>query len=173
MNLSINTTFNEITIESSLLDLFIATPANYTSCIVTLIKDDNEAISETYTSSEPITALTNIKTVANVESMIPTFISSTTTLFTTGVYNIKVTLTDNTTINVDTGCLFVDYKESDQCNAEILKQIYNLDLEDVSTFEKMSIYRILEKSNECNCECEKVFRIYDYLISSLNKCKSC
>lgn len=140
MILSINHPTNTIiTISSTLLDNFIASPSSYTKIEITGKINCTGAVTKTYSSTSLITGSTDVRTSAGVETIVPNFFS--TTAFANGVYGFEVALTSlsgNTT--KDAGCLFVD-------EGSIFCAI------DKNDSTKLEYYYALEKGQNCSCNC--------------------
>lgn len=168
MILTINTARTLITIESTLLDSFVAAPASYTNITITgYFNDTATGITETYTSAIPITAVTNVATNAGVETINPSFFS--TTEFAQGVYRFYIVLISPTTIETDEGCIYVE--NGLKCNVDT----YMLD-ETKTVNERVFAglkYRALSSDVDCPCKCDNLIELYNNLNELLTNCKTC
>lgn len=170
MNLSINTTRTLITVESTLLDSFISNPSNYVDIKIDGYFSNTDApVSHIYTNLEPIGSTTSVATNGGIETILPDFF--TTTEFAQGVYQFVITLTSDTEISVDQGCLYVE--NGLKCDVDD----YLLD-ESKTLLERVLIglkYKSLLDVSTCSCKCDKYIEIYNDLIDTFdsNTCKTC
>ena len=166
--ISINTTRTIITIESTLLDSFIATPASYTNVVITGSISGGSDVVETYSSTNLITAVTNVATNAGIETINPAFFTA--TEFVQGVYQFDIKLTSATTIEQETFCLFVENGLACSVN-----DYRNLEKTLQEKLLVTSDYLLLKESTECACKCEQLVEIYNNLITTLSnqKCSTC
>jgi hypothetical protein len=169
MILSINTNRTLITIQSTLLDLFIATPSSYTSVEVKIFQNSTTAsTTETYSSTRLITSSTPVSTVAGLEYINPSFLS--TTIFAQGVYHIVVTLTSPSEILTDEGCIFVSTTLPCDVNTYRLDTTHTLP----ERIDAGLNYYMLTKSQDCPCGCDNLIEIYNNLVTTLtNNCTTC
>lgn len=168
MTLSINNDL--ITIESTLLDDFIATPAGYENIVISIYHNNTiSSVSETYDSLTPITGSTNVATNAGVETISPDFLTAST--FTQGVYKIKIALRSSTQIQTDEGCLYVENGLKCLIDDVLLDETKSM-AERVLTGLK---YNMLLDVANCDCKCDKYIELYNNLITltSGSKCQSC
>lgn len=172
MTLTLNTTTcAAITIESTLLDDFIANPASYTNIVITAKYNDNAEITRIYTSINPIDATTDISTSGGVETVNPSLFDMTT--FGQGVYSFDILLTAPSAVESEEGCIFVDCITTGECTGTLKKQIYELDQSDREFTFKAIQYQMLEQIGDCQCKCDKAYVIYENLVNSLKDCKTC
>jgi len=168
MTLSINTARTVLTISSTLLDLFVATPASYVNITVAgYVSDPDTATTETYSFSSLITASTNVRTSAGTETIVPAFFSATT--FSEGVYKFVVTLTSEANVQTDEGCVFIH--EDLKCTVDT-----NLLDETVPILERVLNglkYQSLINTDECPCKCDEKMELYNNLILINEGCKTC
>ena len=157
MILSINTTFDAITINSTLLDSFIAAPASYKEIeVIGQINCTGNLTSKVYKSTSPITASTDVRTNAGVETIVPNFFGFTT--YGNGIYSFTVKLTTNGgNTSTDAGCLFID--KDLKCTIP------------VEDYKKQMLHYTLVQSQDCNCNCTKLCDIYIEIIDE--ECKTC
>lgn len=150
MTLSANSPTNTvITISSTLLDNFIASPSSYSKIEITGKINCTGAVTKTYSSTSLITASTDVRTSGGVETIVPNFFSSTT--FSNGVYGFEVALTNlSGSINKDNGCLFVD-------DGKIFCAI------DKDCTDKLMYYYTLEKAHNCSCNCTNLCDILSFI----------
>jgi len=170
MTLTINSPTNTlITISSTLLDDFIATPADYTSLtIVGYFNDTTTGITEIYTEADPITTITNVASNAGVETILPSFFSA--TEFAQGVYQFTITLIGDE-IEVDEGCIYVE--DGLKCDIDDYLLATGTELND-----KLFVgiqYQSLLNATVCACKCDNLIEIYNYLIKQIDTsvCKTC
>lgn len=167
MVLSLNTAKTLMTISSTLLDDFIASPSSYTKITIQgYYNDTTTGITKEYDGGNLITSSTDVATNAGIETINPSFFS--TTSFGQGVYHFVITLfgtdieTDEGCIfsNVDLGCTVNDYREEE--TNQLKKLNAGID------------YFMLINTTECQCECNKLIEIYNNLIATVvNKCSTC
>lgn len=170
MTLSINNALDLITIESVLLDNFIANPASYETIIISIYHNNIVSpVSETYDSLTPIAEDTNVATNADVETISPAFLTVST--FTQGVYKIKIALRSSTQIQTDEGCLYIEDGLKCLIDDVLVDEIKSM-AERVLTGLKYNM--LLEVAN-CDCKCDKYIELYNNLITltSGSKCQSC
>lgn len=155
MTLSINVPTNTIiTISSTLLDNFIASPSSYTEIEITGKINCAGAVTKTYTASSLITGSTDVRTSGGVETIVPNFFSATT--FSNGVYGFEVALTNlSGSVTKDNGCLFVD-------NGDIFCAI------DKDCQDKLMYYYTLEKSQNCSCNCANLCELLTAIQDSIS-----
>lgn len=139
MTLSINNTFNIITIVSDKLDSFISSPSSYLGVDVTFTTNCKTKIVKSYTYSSPITNSGDIRTSGGIETIYPSILGMTS--FPNSIIGIEVKLTTlSGSASFDNGCLFVD-------NGDIFCAI------DKDCQDKLMYYYTLEKSQNCSCNC--------------------
>ena len=170
MTLTINPALDLITVSSSLLDGFIASPISYTSLTVTIYHNSTEtSVSEVYTDTDPITAITNVQTNAGVETIVPECLNMDT--FTQGVYHVVISLKSSTQIQTEEGCLYVEN------GLKCLVDDYMLD--ETKSMEDRVLtglkYNILLDVANCDCKCDKYIDLYNNLVilTGSEKCKTC
>ena len=168
MILSINNLHTILTVSSTLLDDFIATPGDYTKITITgYFNDVDTGVTEEYDEDNLITSSTNVATSAGVETINPAFF--TTTSFAQGVYHFLITLY-GTDIESDEGCIFVD--DTLGCTIDDYR------LEETNQFKKLNAgidYFILKNTANCQCNCNELIEIYNNLITqtSNSNCTTC
>lgn len=160
MTLSINTPTNTIiTISSTLLDSFIASPSSYTKIEITGKINCAGAVTKTYTASSLITGSTDVRTSGGVETIVPNFFSATT--FSNGIYGFEVALTNlSGSVTKDNGCLFVD-------EGSIFCAI------DKDNLEKMMYYYTLQNAQNCSCNCTNLCDILTAIQDTTNNDCNC
>ena len=164
-----NTTRANIIIASTILDDFITAPASYTNIKIQIYQNSiTDSVTETYTDSDPIDATTNVATVAGTEYINPAFFGA--TEFVQGVYHVIVTLTDDSSIQTDEGCIYVEN------GLKCLVDDYLIN--EKPTVQERILqglkYQSLISATECPCKCDKKTELYLDLIDSLtNKCTTC
>lgn len=170
MTISINSSFNLMTVTSDVLDSFIAAPANYIELSVKGYHNSTTSFKEEkYTVLNPITNLTNVATAAGIEYIKPEFFEN--SFFTDGVYHFVVTLKSENQILTEEGCIFVD--KDFKCKLDEYR------VNEKIPFEKrifaVSDYFLLKNSSECQCKCGILIDIYNNLIDDfeLKKCLTC
>jgi hypothetical protein len=169
MTLTINPARTLITVTSSLLDNFIATPAAYTKITIKgYFNNTASPVTKEYTSLIPITSSTDVATNAGVETINPSFFL--TTEFVQGIYQFDITLTGSTSIEQESGCLLVE--EDLACQVSDYR---NLDKTVQEKLMVMSDYFLLRNSQECPCKCEYLMTLYLNLLTTLenNNCQTC
>ncbi len=170
MTLTIDSSRTSITIDSTLLDNFIANPGNYTNVAVRMyVSDISSYTEEVYDSSNPITSSTNVQTNGGVETIVPGFLNA--SEFAQGQYKVEVILTDSSGITTDQGCLFVE--DTIKCDIDNLRSDVSL-----SDEEKVLLgldYFLLSMTASCDCECDKLIDLYNNLILRIsnNDCSGC
>jgi hypothetical protein len=171
MTLSINSPANtQITISSTLLNSFIASPASYTDVKVQMYFNSTSAsTTETYTSTRLITSSTPVSTSAGLEYINTSFLN--TSVFAQGVYHIVVTLTSSSEILTDEGCLFVE--DDIACDVNTYRLLSTVDLN--KRLNAGLDYYMLTKSQDCSCGCDNLIEIYNNLVTTLanNTCSTC
>lgn len=169
MTLSINGTFDLITVSSEELDDFISSPGSYVDVVVTgYYNSTTDSTSKTYTSTSPITGSTDVSTSAGVEKINPSFFGG--TAFEAGVYYFTVTLTSEAGIEVDEGCIFVD--DGIACLVDDYR------IGDATINDKILAgidYTLLLNSQQCACKCLQLIELYNSLYKKLttNSCQGC
>ncbi len=170
MVLTINSGRTQISILSTLLNSFIASPASYTDIKVQMYFNSTSAsTTETYSSTRLITSSTPVSTVAGLEYINTSFLGS--SEFAQGVYHIVITLTSPSEILTDEGCILVSTTLPCDVNT------YRL-LSDVDLNKRLNVgldYYMLTKSQDCPCGCNSLIEIYNNLITTLanNTCATC
>lgn len=171
MVLSINSPTNTIiTISSTLLDDFIATPASYTDIDIQIyFNSTTDSTTETYSNSVPITGVTNVATNAGVETINPAFFGA--TEFAQGIYHVVIALTSDAEIQTDEGCLFVEDTIACDVNTYRLDTTHTLQ----QRIDAGLDYYMLTKSQDCTCGCDDLTEIYNNLVIKLdsNPCTTC
>jgi hypothetical protein len=152
-----------------LLDLFIATPASYTSVEVKIFQNSTTAsTTKTYTPASLITGVTDVATNAGVETISPSFFGA--TEFVQGVYDIVVTLKSTSAIQNDEGCLYVENGLKCQVDTYLLDETITVNERVLEGLK----YQSLASSADCPCKCKEKIELYLNLIDNLtNKCKTC
>lgn len=170
MTLSCNNNRTIITIQSDLLDDFIADESAYTDIKVQIFFNSTTAsTTETYTEDDPITTTTNVASNGGVETINPAFF--TTTSFAQGIYHVVITLTSTDSIQTDEGCLFVE--DTIACDVNDYRLLSTVDL-----IKRLNVgidYYMLTKSQLCTCGCDNLVEIYNNLITTVanNTCTTC
>lgn len=171
MTLSVNSPTNtQISILSTLLNSFIASPGSYTNVTIEIWYNSTTASTvEVYTSVIPITSSTNVSTVLGLEYVNPAFFS--TTEFGQGVYHFLVTLTSESEILTDEGCLLVI--DTLTCDVNTYRLLTTVDLN--KRLNAGIDYYMLTQSQECVCGCDNLIEIYNNLILTIanNTCSTC
>ena len=170
MTLSVNSTRTLIEITDTLLNAFLLAPASYTNIEIKIYQNNATAATiETYSNAVPITAVTNIATIAGIEYANPSFFSA--TEFEQGVYHFIITLTSPTEIQTDEGCIFIE--EDLACTINTYREEETIPF---NTRLNAGInYFMLKNSQSCPCECEKLIDLYNSLITLTDSttCKTC
>lgn len=168
MTLSINSGRTQISILSTLLNSFIASPASYTDVKVQIYFNDTTiSTTETYSSTRLITGSTPVSTSGGLEYINPAFLSG--TEFLQGVYNIKVTLTSLSEIQTDEGCLYVE----NGLKCDIDEYLLNSSVDILERVLAGIKYQSLISVTECPCKCDKKIKIYNNLVDINNTCQGC
>jgi len=157
MTLTINDTFNSITIVSTKLDAFIATPSAYTNVqVIGELNCSGTTTTKTYSSTSLITSSTDVRTVAGVESIVPNFFG--TTVFENGVYSFTVKLTTLAgSSSTEKACLFVD-------DGDILCAI------PTDCLDKQMLYYTLKNTFNCGCDCTKLCEMLETISETTTNC---
>ena len=167
MTLTPNLARTEILVSSTLLDSFVANPANYVNITIRIYYNSlTDSTVETYTDASPLTSSTNVSTLAGVEKINPAFFSG--TEFQQGVYHVLITLTAEGEIQTDEGCVFVE--DDLACTIDTYR------LNETNQTKKLNAgldYFLLKNLQDCSCQCEGMIEIYNNLININNKCKTC
>lgn len=170
MSLTINTSRTLMTIESTLLDSFIASPASYTNVKVTIYKNSTTtSTTEIYTNADPITTTTNVASNGDVETILPTFFGVGNTTFEQGVYHVVVSLLSPSESSTEEYCLYVENGLKclvDDVLIDESKDVKNRILEGLK-------YQSLVSSTECPCKCGQKIELYLNLIDSIDNCTAC
>lgn len=170
MILSYNTDRTIITISSSLLDDFIATPEDYTDVDIQIyFNSTTSSTTETYSEDDLITDVTNVATDSGVTWVNPAFFN--TTEFSQGIYHVVITLTSTGSIQTDEGCIFIE--STIACDVNDYRLLSTVDLN-----KRLNVgidYYMLTKSQSCTCGCDNLVEIYNNLITTLanNTCSTC
>lgn len=169
MTLTVNTSRTQITINEPLLDLFIATPINYTKVDIQIFQNSIiTSTTKTYTPTSLITNVTDVATVAGVEYINPSFFGA--SEFVQGVYDVIVTLTSPSQIQTSEGCLYVENGLKCQVDEVLVDTTLTIQERILQGLK----YQSLISSQECPCECKKKIELYLNLVDSLsNNCTSC
>ena len=170
MTLSINEDRTVITIVDSLLNSFIAAPADYTDIDIQIyFNSTTTATTETYTDADPITTSTNVASNGGVETVNPAFFSA--TEFAQGIYHFTITLTSESEIETSDGCLFVE--DTIACDVNTYRLLSTVDL--TKRLNAGIDYYMLTKSQSCTCGCDNLIEIYNNLITTVanNTCTTC
>jgi hypothetical protein len=170
MTISINSSFNLMTISSTALDTFVASPSNYIELSVKGYHNSTTSFKEEkYSVSNPITNLTNIATGSGIEYIKPEFFDN--GVFTDGVYHFIFTFKSENEIVTEEACIFVD--KDFKCKIDDYR------INEVIPFEKrmfaVSDYFLLKNTSECQCKCGNLIEIYNNLIEDFDfkKCFTC
>ncbi len=170
MTLSINSGRTQISILDTLLNLFIATPGDYTDIDVQIFfNSTTSSTTKTYSVSVPITTSTPVSSVAGLEYINPSFFD--TTIFEQGIYHFIITLTSESEIETSEGCLFVE--DTIACDVNTYRLLTTVDL--TKRLNAGIDYYMLTKSQSCTCGCDNLVEIYNNLITTVanNTCTTC
>lgn len=170
MTLTINAGHTLITVVSTVLDTFIAAPASFTECVITGYYNSNTTSTiETYSSTVPITNLTNVATASGTEYFKAEFFGSSS--FADGIYYFVVTLKGEAEIQTDEGCIFVDKNVA--CQVDDYRVNEKIDFN--KRLMAVSDYYLLKNSQSCACKCSNLIDIYNSLAKQLEnkKCQTC
>lgn len=157
MTLSINDSFNSITIVSTKLDAFIASPSSYSNIAIEGdLNCSGTTTTKTYSSTSLITGSTDVRTSGGTETIVPNFFGA--TVFENGVYSFTIklkTLAGST--SSEKACLFVD-------NGDILCAI------PTDCLDKQMLYYTLKNSFNCSCDCTQLCEMLETITETTVNC---
>lgn len=147
-----------ITIDSTLLNSFIAAPGTYTKVEVIGTFNCTTVVTKTYSSTALIGATGDVITVAGVEKINPSMFS--TTSFSNGVFGFTVKLYPLSGVaSTDSGCIFVDNTVACTICTEDLQS--------------MMYHYILTESQDCGCDCQKLCDMYSLIKLNNSETEDC
>lgn len=139
-----------ITIDSDYINLFQATPGDYDKLTVSGTFNNGSTFSYEFTAAIPSNGV-EISSTAGVETIHPAFFEQDTLL--DGVYKVTVALQDTDgLVTQEQACIF---KDCSGLNC------------DVATKDAMYYYYVL--TNNCSCNCAKLYTIYEALLAEMEK----
>lgn len=138
-----------IVIVSAILNDYIANPGDYTT--VTVSGTFNQGTAFSYELGT-LDTTGEVRTYSGEERIYPEFYDLVDE-FSNGVYSITiVAVKEDDTTETEQGCVFMD------CSVKC----------DVVTTEQMVLHYALAQANGCTCDCAKMYKVYEALLSKIS-----
>lgn len=153
MTITVNSDCTSITIESTLVDAFVADPTlDFT---ITLTDCESTSYDYTITADEITEGDTNILTITP-----DLIISASATEFPDGVFTVTLATDDDGTVATDVQCMLVD------CDLEC--RVFDYQSENI-TSNIFQYYQALQLGENCdNCNCSGMCALYEKILNILD-----